>query len=437
MANIILVTHWTHGDVQPFIRLGNEFRKEGHQVTLCTHCYYQKQARERGFSFIALDDEAQYESMNKELYQLTDPIKHREECIAFQLKYQGREKLLKEYEKIISVCKEPETIILARHRSSIAGLLVAEQLKLPYVSIVLAPNYLSHMELHNEIFGESLRQEINKVRKQIKLPDIRSWKDWLYSPKDIWGIWPEWFANEADEWCRAIHPIGFLPIEHTEACIDDRKIEEIKQLQYPFILISGGSSEIIDPLFYKIAIQACEQARCIGVVVTKYDKFIPKPLPRGIYWVKETNLPQLMTDASLIIHHGGMGTLNEAIYAGIPQIVLPHLTDGPDNASRLVALGIAKSFPRKRWDKNCIAKAINEMIVSDEIRMRCMLYKKANQLQIQKRVWIELINKVKPYEGEVIPLRSNGSRDVVPANKISPSRQQLLSILKRKKEEGL
>jgi len=32
MANIVITTHWTDGDVLPFIKIGSELRKRGHRV---------------------------------------------------------------------------------------------------------------------------------------------------------------------------------------------------------------------------------------------------------------------------------------------------------------------------------------------------------------------------------------------------------------------
>ncbi|PHV70429.1 glycosyl transferase [Sporanaerobium hydrogeniformans] len=435
MANIILVTHWTGGDVIPFIKLGYHLKNEGHEVTLFTHCEYELQAKEKKLDFVALDNPELYKQMNEELYQLADPINKREECIEFQLKYHGKERLLAEYEKIVPYCNKPETIILARHRSSVSGLLVAEKLKLPYASVVLAPNYFSHMDLHDKIFGQELIKEINKVRMQLDLPQIKSWKNWLYSPKSMWGIWPEWFASKTEDWPQGVSTIGFFEQEIDENELFDPTIERLLETTEPIVLISGGSSEMVSPRFYEVAVKACEQAGFRGILVTKYERLVPKDLPSPILWVKQIHLVSLMRRVNIIIHHGGMGTLNEAISAGIPQIIMPHLTDGPDNAERLVKLGIAKSFAKARWDSDLIAEAIVTSL-QPEVIEKCRYYQEQNEEIYKQRRWVKLINEIKPYEGIIQePLEKVQLVKKKEVLQEDNRREQLLAIIKRKRKE--
>ena len=48
--------------------------------------------------------------------------------------------------------------------------------------------------------------------------------------------------------------------------------------------------------------------------------------------------------AAAVVHHGGMGTIGQALRAGTPQLAVPFLADGPDNAARLVRLGVARAL---------------------------------------------------------------------------------------------
>ena len=46
--------------------------------------------------------------------------------------------------------------------------------------------------------------------------------------------------------------------------------------------------------------------------------------------------------AAAIVHQGGAGTLAQALRAGRPMLVVPHAHDQPDNAFRVVRLGVAR-----------------------------------------------------------------------------------------------
>jgi rhamnosyltransferase subunit B len=63
----------------------------------------------------------------------------------------------------------------------------------------------------------------------------------------------------------------------------------------------------------------------------------------------------LFPRARAIVHHGGIGTLGQALRAGKPQLIVPLLTDQFDNAARAVRLGVARALPRKRYSARRLA----------------------------------------------------------------------------------
>jgi UDP:flavonoid glycosyltransferase YjiC (YdhE family) len=50
----------------------------------------------------------------------------------------------------------------------------------------------------------------------------------------------------------------------------------------------------------------------------------------------------LMPRAAAVIHHGGIGTLAQALRSGRPQLIVPFFADQPDNAARAARLGVAR-----------------------------------------------------------------------------------------------
>jgi rhamnosyltransferase subunit B len=53
--------------------------------------------------------------------------------------------------------------------------------------------------------------------------------------------------------------------------------------------------------------------------------------------------------AALLVYHGGIGTLAQAVKAGVPHLVVPSAHDQFDNAWRIVRLGLGRSLPRTRY----------------------------------------------------------------------------------------
>jgi UDP:flavonoid glycosyltransferase YjiC (YdhE family) len=52
--------------------------------------------------------------------------------------------------------------------------------------------------------------------------------------------------------------------------------------------------------------------------------------------------------AAAVAHHGGIGTLAQALRSGQPQLIVPYFADQLDNAARAARLGVARiSSPRR------------------------------------------------------------------------------------------
>jgi rhamnosyltransferase subunit B len=69
--------------------------------------------------------------------------------------------------------------------------------------------------------------------------------------------------------------------------------------------------------------------------------------------------------AAAIVHHGGIGTVGQALRAGRPQLVCPMFGDQPDNAERLVRLGVARRLDRRRYDAARAASALADLLAGD------------------------------------------------------------------------
>ena len=58
---------------------------------------------------------------------------------------------------------------------------------------------------------------------------------------------------------------------------------------------------------------------------------------------------QILPHAAALVHHGGIGTCAQGMAAGVPQIVMPLAHDQPDNALRLLRLGVSRTLMPKKF----------------------------------------------------------------------------------------
>ncbi len=66
--------------------------------------------------------------------------------------------------------------------------------------------------------------------------------------------------------------------------------------------------------------------------------------------------------AAAVVHHGGIGTTAQALRAGKPQIVVPHIGDQRDNAARLRRLGVARFVDPARYRAARMAPILQAML---------------------------------------------------------------------------
>lgn len=74
---------------------------------------------------------------------------------------------------------------------------------------------------------------------------------------------------------------------------------------------------------------------------------------------------RLFPRARVVVHHGGIGTAQQALRAGVPQLVVPQFGDQPDNARRLRALGVTRAVPFKRYTETAAQAALATLLAPE------------------------------------------------------------------------
>jgi rhamnosyltransferase subunit B len=70
----------------------------------------------------------------------------------------------------------------------------------------------------------------------------------------------------------------------------------------------------------------------------------------------------LFPRAAAIIHHGGIGTLAQALRSGHPQLIVPYFADQPDNAARARRLGVARILPPRRFSASAASRHLARLL---------------------------------------------------------------------------
>ena len=167
------------------------------------------------------------------------------------------------------------------------------------------------------------------------------------------------------------------------ASIYDRVQEnfEIDKNEKPVIYISLGTVIKGAADFFIKCIQAFENedVTVILSVGKQFDICKLGTVPEN-FQIYQT-VPQLsvLKQADVFITHGGMNSVSEALFYGVPMLVIPFMADQPNNARRIEELGLGKQLAYKAVSSTLLKQTVFEMVTDLKLRERVVAMKKKMQ----------------------------------------------------------
>jgi UDP:flavonoid glycosyltransferase YjiC (YdhE family) len=213
---------------------------------------------------------------------------------------------------------------------------------------------------------------VNAVRAELGLPPARSiLGNWWLSPQRVIGLFPDWFGQPQPDWPAQARLTGF-PL------YDGLGAEPVPAGLYEF-LEDGESPVVFTPgtmmrhpwRFFEDAVDACRRLGRRGLLLTRYRDQLPARLPAGVRHYDYVPLSQVLPRAAALVSHGGIGTLSQALAAGIPQLVMPLAFDQFDNAARLERLGVAVTLDRRQFQGRTVARQVARLLDSPRVATAC------------------------------------------------------------------
>ena len=172
------------------------------------------------------------------------------------------------------------------------------------------------------------------------------------------GLWDEAFAPVPADAVEGLVAVGFPPAPQGES--DAALLRWIDEGP-PVLVATLGSvaQSLAGPDFW---FEVVRMARALGLRSVLLSGDAPVPEGRDVVARRYAPHADLFPRAAAILHHGGIGSTAEALRAGRPQIVVPVGGDQPDNAARLVRMGVAATVPARRFRAARAARALSRVI---------------------------------------------------------------------------
>jgi rhamnosyltransferase subunit B len=382
----ILVTLGTDGDVFPYVGLGAALRSRGHRVTLVASAHYEALAvaHDLGFQPLVSAEE------NDALFRHPD-FWHPRKTVPLQLRW-GLGQLQRNYE-LLSKLISNDSVLVAVPALLAVGL-AHEKWGTPLVSVVLQPWMIpsaiapplmmgllplrgappfvwkaiwAGTNFAGDIF---IGRHVNRMRSTLGLKPVRGiFRNWM-SRQLVLGLFPDWYGAPQADWPPQIRLVGFPLYDGGRNSELASQLADFCRAGTPPIVFTFGTGMAHPQSLFREAVDACALTGRRGIFLTKYPGQLPHPLPPSITHCAFAPFKTLFPLCAAVMHHGGIGTVAEAMAAGVPQLIRPLCFDQMDNGERARKLGVGDWLKPGKADGRLIADALRKLITT-ETQVRC------------------------------------------------------------------
>ncbi len=217
------------------------------------------------------------------------------------------------------------------------------------------------------LFGK----QINAVRAEHGLP--RKTKMPAIDPADtplILGLYSDVLGGLQPDYYPQTHITGFPIFDSQSGASEtlDPNLEAFLDAGSPPLVFSVGSVAFHAAReFYKDSLTLARLMKRRAVLLTGKALDI-KPDP-DIFVADYVPHSLLFPRAAAIIHHGGMGSVGQALMAGKPQLIVPFNGDQFDNARRVKRLGISATLKAKKYNAARAKKLLSGLLGDAEVQI--------------------------------------------------------------------
>ena len=130
------------------------------------------------------------------------------------------------------------------------------------------------------------------------------------------------------------------------------------------------------------------------MLVTNFPEQLPTNLPASMRGFSYLPFSRILPRCAGLVYYGGIGTMAQAIKAGIPHLVVPHAHDQPDNAARLERLGLGRRIYPERYKAPVVARLLGDILTSTQVHEHCAQYAQRIDSNLALQRTVELIEQL-------------------------------------------
>ena len=383
---IVINTFGSFGDLHPYMALAGELRARGHVLVIATMEVYRERIESAGFQFapvrpnIPPPKEQSPELIEKIMEPRTGP-----QFLMEGIVYPA---VRGAYQDLLSAIDGADVLIT--HPAAPAGPLVGRKTGIPWISTVLAP--LSFFSVYDppippvmqwttpvfSLLGKRfLKFFFDMMKREYKAKHVVEFRDELglsdygnpmfdgqHSPHRVLAMFSKVFGAPQPDWPPQAEATGFCFYHDSHEAIFPPELSDFLDNGPPPIVFTLGSSAVwVGREFYRESIEAARQLGQRAVLLIGDERNHPGgALPENMIAVDYVAYQSLMPRASVVVHHGGVGTTSHGLLAGVPTLIVPFAFDQADNAAHAERLGVSRTVYRDKYRAPRVAKELHKLL---------------------------------------------------------------------------
>jgi len=387
MAKILVTTFGTTGDVLPSLRLATELAHRNHQLVLALNPSQTHLARKWNFSAVAIGPNIDQQTWAGAYEKGTLANINTARTVAALVEHVYAPAIIGTYPAFVSLVPEYDFVIAnplalwaapaCAHHARPYAMLHMMGIGIPSRSYPPPrfPKPPFFKTLYNIIAWEltrvalwlvytrPLKEAYRKVG--LEVPTHLFLDDSLSPHLNILALDPLWFRPGVD-WPRTIVQTGFIrphPAEDSEVPAEVvRFVTEGNKA--PLLVFAFGSMQHFGrEASYQPFIDVARRHGCRVLIVEGWGGTISRK-GDDVLSVPYVSYKWLFDHAAIVVHHGGTGTVTDCFWSTVPQLIVAHGFDQPDNGLRVEGLGAGRWMHLRHFTASRFDKVLEEMLTS-------------------------------------------------------------------------
>lgn len=389
ILRIVLSNIGTYGDINPLIALALELKRRGHTPVMALPAVYRSKVDPVGLDFHAIRPDI--DPKNNVLVEMVYDIKHGTEHGLRNFLFPA---LRHTYDDLLDAATKPvRADLLLVGELNYAGPIVAEKTGIPWASYLLAPlsffsafdppvlppyPKLAKADKRVPGFGRVIKrvarfasrkwpEPIYELRNELGLPRGENpLFDAKHSPYLVLALFSRVLGVEQKDWPAntLITGFAFYDADAGNAKLPPHLEQFIATGEAPIVFTLGSAAVLAAGDFYEVSAKAATELGKRAVLLIGSDlRNRPKEnLPDSICVAEYAPYSKLFSEASVVVHQGGVGTTAQCLNAGKPMLIMPYSHDQPDNARRMKRLGVAKVIQKAKYTPEKVTRKLRKIL---------------------------------------------------------------------------